>query len=321
VGGVAKLYALFIVNKDGINLFSWNLAPERIHPDLVSSFLTAIRNLIGEISPGEEGGLRSIESQGLTILIEAGEKVFGALLLDQEDPIARECLKAMVREFERRYGAMLESWDGDVSLFEPFGEVCGRILSVIALSPYHVPRLGEGPEGDVQIPRELWAVLRFVDGHRTVAEIAREAGLSTEEAVRRVKVLLDMGLVDVDLSEPMRAIASACEETVNFYTEALRELLGRKLTTELMASALGEWGHEWLTPGLWGDVVVSDVERMAWLHLPGEVLDMLRDLLALINRRARPFLGRLADVLRARAEARLKEVHGETLAKFWALRR
>jgi len=315
---VARLHAMFIVDRDGLTLFSWNLTPERINSDLVTSFLTAVRSLVKEISPEEEKGLRSIEAHGFTILLEAGEKVFGALFLDQEDPIARECLRAMVREFERRYSSILEAWDGDVSVFEPFEKVCSRILSVIALGPYHVPRFGKGPDEQVVLPRSLWLVLRFVDGRRTIAEIAEAAGLSVDEAVERLKMLLDMGLVDVDLAEPMRAVVEAYEEAIGAYEEALEKLLGRKLVDKLVASALKEWEGGWLKRGIDGRLHVQDVERMSWLHVPKEAADMLEPFLDKLCQEARPILGELADAVKNKVLDDLMARHGEALTRFGA---
>ena len=128
-----------------------------------------------EISPSSEPALRTIEARGFTIITETGEKVLGALLLDREDPLARECLRVMVKEFERRFGHMLDTWDGDITLFEPFGEICDKVLSVIALASYHVPKLGGWAEGDIRVPRDLWAVMRHIDGRSTVAELAERA--------------------------------------------------------------------------------------------------------------------------------------------------
>ena len=315
---MARLHAMFIVNRDGLTLFSWNLAPERINSDLVTSFLTAVRSLVKEISPEEEKGLRSIEAHGFTILLEAGEKVFGALFMDQEDPIARECLKAMVREFERRYSSILEAWDGDVSVFEPFEEVCNKMLSVIALGPHHVPRFGRGPESEVVLPKNLWSVLRFVDGHRTIAEIAEAAGLGVDEAVERLKMLLDMDLIDVDLAEPMRIVVRAYEEAIGAYEEALEGLLGRKLAAKLVASALKEWGRGWLKQGVDGRVHVQDIERMSWLHVPKEAADMLEPFLEKLCQEARPVLGELADAIKNRVLEELIAKHGRALMRFGA---
>ena len=315
---MARLHAMFIVNRDGLTLFSWNLAPERINSDLVTSFLTAVRSLVKEISPEEEKGLRSIEAHGFTILLEAGEKVFGALFLDQEDPIARECLKAMVREFERQYGSILDAWDGDISVFEPFEETCSRILSVIALGPYHVPKLGKGPEDEIVLPKSLWSVLRFVDGRRTVAEIAELAGLSVDEAVRRLKMLLDMGLIDVDLAEPMKMVVKAYEEAIRAYEEALEKLLGRKIVAKLVASALKEWGHGWLKRGVDGRLHVQNVERMSWLHVPKEAADMLEPFLDKLCQEARPILGKLADTMKNKVLDDLVTKYGRVLTRFGA---
>ena len=316
---MAKVFAMFVVNRDGLTLFSRNLAPGKIHPDLVTSFLTAIRSLVGEISPSEAGGLRSIEAQDFTILVEPGEKVFGALLIDHEDAIARGCLKAMVREFERRYGRFLEDWDGDVSLFEPFGEICDRILSVIALSSYHVPKIGGWAEGDVRIPRDLWYIMRLIDGRKTIAEIAREAGLGVEETMERTKRLLEMGLIDVDVVEPVRFVVSTFEEALNRYLLRLRELLGIKLTSKILSSAMERWGRDLLAQRPDGRVSASDVDRIAWLHLPGEVYRMLDELLDLLCQEAAPILGRLAMRLKSEVRDELLTRHKEDLLRFQAI--
>ncbi len=313
---MARIYALFVVNMEGIALFSRNLAPEKVHPDLVTSFLTAIRELVKEISPSSEPALRTIEARGFTIITETGEKVLGALLLDREDPLARECLRVMVKEFERRFGHMLDTWDGDITLFEPFGEICDKVLSVIALASYHVPKLGGWAEGDIRVPRDLWAVMRHVDGRKTVAEIAREAGLSLREAIDRVKKLAELGLVEVDVHEPVRLVIKAYEEVLTGYLRLLRELVGYDIATKLVEEALEAWGHGWLA---YDDVLSArDADRLAWLYQPKEVAEMCEGLLSLLGQKARPLLGDLVGALRALASKKLAKYRGD-LERFEAI--
>ena len=82
---MAKVLALFIARReDGIPVYSRNLAPDRVNPDLLSGLLTAMRELVKEIVMGQEAGLRLIEAHGFSILIEPGDLVSAAL----PDPFA-----------------------------------------------------------------------------------------------------------------------------------------------------------------------------------------------------------------------------------------
>ena len=317
---MAKVYAMFIMNKDGIPLFSRNLAPEKIQPDLIASFLTAIGSFVKEISPIGGPALRCIEAEGFTILIETGQKVYGALIVDHRSLIAEEYIRALVREFEELYGQKLEAWDNDTSVFQPFGEVCDRVMSVIAVSSYHVPRLGHVELGkDVTIPRELWTVLRFVDGRRTVAEIASEAGLSVDEAVQRIEKLVEMGLVDVDISEPVRKVAKAYEEALNEYLGELRDLLGRELVEAALSRAVASWGQPWLGSSEGGGLVeVKEADRLAWLHTPGEASEMFKSFFSKLSQEVRPLLGILASDIMARVQMDMRSKHEEEFKKFGA---
>ncbi|RLI07188.1 hypothetical protein DRO32_04290 [Candidatus Bathyarchaeota archaeon] len=316
---MAKVYAMFIVSRDGIPLFTRNLAGGKIHPDLVTSFLTAMGSFMSEISPTSAPALRRVEAQGFTIMIEAGEQVFGALLVDKEDTMAREYLRAMVVEFERMFGDRLSSWDGDVSLFETFGGICDRMMSIIAIGPYHIPRLGSGGLSDrIVVPRDLWSVLRLVDGRRTVAEIADEAGIDVGEAIRRLRRLAEEGLVDVPITEPVEKVARAYLEAFNSYLSLLRELVGASIAASGLRKAVSKWDLGWLAESPGPGVEARELNRLAWLHTPGEVSDMFRSFLEALHDAFRPLLGALAGDLRARVEAEMEEEHGEELRRLGA---
>ena len=317
---MAKVYAMFIMNRDGIALFTRNFAEEKIPSDLVTSLIMAISSFIKEISPRAIPVLRRIEAEDFTIMIEAGEAVLGALFVDKEDLLAREYLRAVVNEFERMFGDRLASWDGDTSLFETFGEICDKIMSIIAVNSYHIPRLGEGGmlSDRVAIPRPLWAVLKLVDGRRTVAEIAKEAGIGVEEAIQRFRKLVEEGLVDVDISEPLRKVVGAYLEALNKFLNSLSSLLGTRLTSEGLSLALKKWGAGWLSMEVGPRVEAKDLNRLAWLHTPREASEMLSSFLEVLQEVFRPILGALAHDLRMEVEAYLREKHGMELRRLEA---
>jgi len=317
---MAKVYAMFIMNKDGIALFTENFAEEKIPSDLATSLIMAISSFIKEISPRAIPALRRIEAEDFTIMIEAGEMVLGALFVDKEDLLAREYLRAVVREFEELYGDRLGDWDGDTSLFETFKDICDKMMSIIAISSYHIPRLGEGAilSDRIAIPRPLWVVLRLVDGRRTVAEIARGAGLGVDEAIQRLRRLVEEGLVDVDISEPMRKVVGAYLDALNRYLDALRELLGTRLTSQGLDLALRKWEADWLNVMAGPRVEIKDLNRLAWLHTPREASEMLDRLLELLQEAFKPVLGALAHDLRTEVEAYLRTRYGRELRRLEA---
>ena len=318
---MAKVYALFIVSREGLPLFSKNFDPERVNTDLITSFLTAIRDFVGEISPDATRGLRLIEAHGFSILIEPGDLVFGALMTDREDPLLRECLRILVRQFERQFSDVLPSWSGgDVSVFESFSDPCDRVLSVIALSSYHVPKLGGWAEGDITVPEELWAVMRHIDGRSTVAELAKRAGLSLEETIERVKKLAELGVIEVDVREPVEAVARAYEDILNAFSSDLISLLGQAVATRLIMDALTAWGREWIAHVGDGRLEPRELDRLAWLHTPREVYEMMDGLVELLALRARLLLGSVADALRERATNSLLAKYRDVLVKYEALR-
>ncbi len=315
---MAKVYAAFIMNEASIVLFARNMAPEKIDPDLMASFLSAIGGFVREISPTGGLGLKCIEASTFTILIETGERVYGALVVDSRDLIAERYLKALVREFETMFRKELQDRVSNIDVFKPFEKVCDKLLSTIAISSYHIPRLGGRAEllEEIRIPRELWSVLKFVDGRRTVAEIASRAGLSLEETIDRMDRLVEKGLVDVDLSEPVREVARAYEETINSYLEHLRALLGHEIAGIALERAMRKWGLTWLERTSELVVKARDVDRLAWLFTPKEVSDMFSSLMELLYHEVRPLLGLLAAEILSDVRAELKAKHGEKLEKF-----
>jgi len=317
---VAKVFALFIARReDGVPIYSKNLAPDRVNPDLISSLLTALRELVKEISLGGDAGLRLIEAHGFSILIEPGNLIFGALLTDKEDPLLRDCLRITVRTFEEQFKEPLEKGEPDTEVYRAFDEVCDRILSVIALSSYHVPKLGGWAEGDIRIPEELWAVMRHIDGRSTVAELAERAGLSLEEAIERVKRLAERGVVEVDVCEPVEAVARAYEDILNELTGKFTELLGRAVVARLVEDTLRDWGEPWMAHEGEGKLTARELERLAWLHTPKEVANMMNNLLGTLAGKARELLGELATDLNLTARKTLLAKYRPVLEKFEAL--
>ena len=151
-----------------------------------------------------------------------------------------------------------------------------------------------------------------------MAEIAAEAGLSVDEAIHRIEKLVEMGLVDVDISEPVRKVAKAYEEALNDYLRDLRDLLGYDVVEAALSRALTSWGQPWLSQREEGGVEVKEADRLAWLRTPSEVSEMFNSFFSTLSQEVKPLIGVLASDIIARVQTAMRTRHGEELGKFGA---
>lgn len=207
-----------------------------VDPDLVASFVLAVIIF-------ENRQLRRFVKEGYVVVIEEGEQMVGLLIIDKvedEDPY-REALKNIIATFETKYGPQLENWKGDVRPFREFA------LYILGVYPYRrfewelVPRLSKksdsASEGYVPIPwsvgeadRKIQTVVSFINGKRTMLEIAQSTGLSKEEIAAIVSVLDHFGWTTfgrritertflVKLSDPHKFLVGVYGEQINRFVE------------------------------------------------------------------------------------------------------
>ena len=105
----------------GTCVFYHPFKDERIEPDLISGFISAITSVYGEIKgDGVRGTLEEIQYHGLRLNSYSGQYIIGILILEGEmTSLLRERLQFFIELFENQYEQELDKWNGVIDCFDP----------------------------------------------------------------------------------------------------------------------------------------------------------------------------------------------------------
>ncbi len=110
---------LYIIYSDGRDVFNHPFVKEGlVDPALISGMFTAITSFIKETTKSTQL-LKTIDHGDITILIEYGQYIFGALFIKGTSAEVRAQLKTFVSRFESIHSDVLSDWNG---LLTPFRE-------------------------------------------------------------------------------------------------------------------------------------------------------------------------------------------------------
>ncbi|MHA1271286.1 MAG: hypothetical protein ACTSPY_15950 [Candidatus Helarchaeota archaeon] len=124
-------YLLILHKESGITIFSVNFSEQKLDPDLVSGFLSAISSFGMELSGGQSIGIRKMEYESLKIVLQQGNYVNVGLILDDFPEQWLDLrLKTFVKALETQYKEYLEKWSGDVRPFKDIGILFARIFEI-----------------------------------------------------------------------------------------------------------------------------------------------------------------------------------------------
>jgi hypothetical protein len=115
----AEKQGLYIIYDDGRGIFDYNFSKEYDHdPGIVSGMFSAITSFIKETTKSQEL-LKTIDHGDITILIEYGKRIFGALFIKgKQTTEVRSSLKELVTAFEAKYADVLADWSGALIYFK-----------------------------------------------------------------------------------------------------------------------------------------------------------------------------------------------------------
>ena len=115
----AEKQGLYIIYDDGRGIFDYNFSEEYSHdPGIVSGMFSAITSFIKETTKSQEL-LKTIDHGDITILIEYGTRIFGALFIKgKQTTEVRSSLKELVTTFEAKYADVLSDWSGALIYFK-----------------------------------------------------------------------------------------------------------------------------------------------------------------------------------------------------------
>jgi hypothetical protein len=115
----AEKQGLYIIYDDGRGIFDYNFSKEFSHdPGIISGMFSAITSFIKETTKSQEL-LKTIDHGDITILIEYGTRIFGALFIKgKQTTEVRSSLRELVTRFEAKYADVLADWSGALIYFK-----------------------------------------------------------------------------------------------------------------------------------------------------------------------------------------------------------
>lgn len=124
---------IYIVNADGIALYSKSFGEVKVEPLLISGMLSAITSFVKETTSSQQY-LQSIDHGDVVLMIEYGDGFFVTLLANRETPEIRMKLREFVKHFQEKYGEILKRWSGDPDEFENVNKLVSEILEITSTS-------------------------------------------------------------------------------------------------------------------------------------------------------------------------------------------
>jgi len=118
-----------ISNFTGICLIHRKYGTIEFNQDLVSGFLTALKDFSVEFSKGS-GELKIIDMQIFYLLLVFKEGILCTAAADKNDDakITHKILSDIIDLFLEKYGTIMKDWSGDVRIFEGFENVMDDML-------------------------------------------------------------------------------------------------------------------------------------------------------------------------------------------------
>jgi len=142
---IVILHNVYLIsNFTGICLIHRKYGTIEFNQDLVSGFLTALKDFSVEFSKGS-GELKIIDMQIFYLLLVFKEGILCTAAADKNDDakITHKVLSGIIDKFLERYGNLMESWSGDVRIFKGFENVMDVMLKDghVAEVPIKIPIL------------------------------------------------------------------------------------------------------------------------------------------------------------------------------------
>ncbi|MFX0038956.1 MAG: hypothetical protein ACFFCY_15615 [Promethearchaeota archaeon] len=158
----------------GICLIHRKYGSIEFNQDLVSGFLTALKDFSVEFSKGS-GELKVIDMQVFYLLLVFKEGVLITAAADKNDDakITHKALTDIIDKFVVKHGDQLESWSGDVRIFRDFDNIIDEILQ-------------NGRLAEIQLKLPILKIFKK-DFQKSQKQIEKKGLVLSEEDLRQVR--------------------------------------------------------------------------------------------------------------------------------------
>ena len=169
------LHNVYLIHQHtGICLIHRKYGSIEFNQDLVSGFLTALKDFSVEFSKGS-GELKVIDMQVFYLLLVFKEGVLITAAADKNDDakITHKALTDIIDKFVAQYGEQLESWSGDVRIFRDFDQIIDNVLK-------------SGKLAEIELKLPILKIFKK-DFQKSQKHIAKKGLVLSEEDLRAVK--------------------------------------------------------------------------------------------------------------------------------------
>ena len=168
------LHNLYLIHQHtGICLIHRKYGTIEFNQDLVSGFLTALKDFSVEFSKGS-GELKVIDMQVFCLMLVFKEGILVTAAADKNDDskITHKALTDIIDKFTAEYGDTIKTWKGDVRLFKDFIGTIDEILQ-------------NGKIAEIKLKIPILKIYKK-DFLKSQAKIAKKGLLLSEEDLRKV---------------------------------------------------------------------------------------------------------------------------------------
>ncbi|HUY01211.1 MAG TPA: hypothetical protein VMV49_16745 [Candidatus Deferrimicrobium sp.] len=181
---------IWIIKKDaGICIFHKVFEGKEIDPQLFSGFLSGIYTFSEEIS--ESGGIETLELKEVRILYGVVSDLIFILSItkDEDVDIIRKKISDISKVFHEKYSDLLQNWDGNIGIFEPFNRNLNQIMEKMRHVDFVEIPIRFPQKKSVKLTDEEFQVLSLCDGKTPSINIAIKLKIPELKSIQILKNL------------------------------------------------------------------------------------------------------------------------------------
>ena len=131
INWLEKVEEVFIIDKGGACLFykSYVDTGTKLDKFLISNAITSIKILLNELTSSKDTGTSIIRKENKVVSIYSSSFLTGVIISKEKLENIESYLRKLIQRLGRLYSNVLKSWDGDLEIFKPIGEIIDEIFS------------------------------------------------------------------------------------------------------------------------------------------------------------------------------------------------
>jgi hypothetical protein len=202
----SKMDALYLIHANSGNcLIFRKYGALEFNEDLISGFLTALKDFSSEVTGGK-GKMKNLGMGDYNILLlnESGLLIAAALTKRDDDSIAYRALRELLAAFNAEYKDTMEKWNGNLKIFKDFEPKIDKILKngkVAEKDVFAAALKKKLPKQFVEmgaLSKEEFAFADYLNGTDTSTMLAEKAGIPVEKVEVMIEKLKNLGLVKLN---------------------------------------------------------------------------------------------------------------------------